>query len=631
MCGICGIYKFNKKTVLEQEIRRMCSVIKHRGPDDEGMYLDGPFGMGIRRLSIIDLESGHQPIANENESVWTVLNGEIYNYEELTADLKNKGHVFKTKSDTEVIVHLYEEFGTDCLKYLRGMFGLALWDVNKRKLLLARDPLGIKQVYFLKSGNEFLFGSEIKCILEQLGYRFQINYEALSHYLTFLYFPDAFTIYEGIEKIRPGHFVILEEGNIIEHEYWSLNNLGAAELDFNQAMKEYMRLMDESIRLHMRSDVPLGVFLSGGIDSSIITALASRFTDKPLNTFTIGYGKEGGFYDERPYARVVAKHFKTNHQEFVVSPNIEETIYKLIHYFDEPFANSSAIPNYYISQAMRKHVKVALSGLGGDEIAAGYERYAGIKMLLGFANYPRILKVLAKNIVNIFPDSKQGNYFSDRCKRFVRALNLPINEAYFSLISGITEANKQHVLSDSYRYGERTSTGLFNAIMNSCHSSDKLRKIMQFDLTSYTTNDLLILTDRTSMANSLEVRVPFLDHKLVEFMYGIPVSYVLRGFQKKYLLQQAFKDILPKQILYRKKRGFSTPLSVWLRSDLRAFALNVLSKDRIEATHALSYDGIQELLKEHLERKANNQAVLFALITFVLWHEMFVQKKRNQY
>ena len=385
--------------------------------------------------------------------------------------------------------------------------------------------------------------------------------------------------------------------------------------------------MNESIRLHLRSDVPLGVFLSGGIDSSIITALASRFTDKPLNTFTIGYGNEGGFYDERPYARVVAEQFKTNHQELVVSPNIEETIYKLINYFDEPFANSSAIPNYYISQAMRKHVKVGLSGLGGDEIAAGYERYAGMKMLLGFVNYPRILKLIGKKIVNIFPDSKQGSYFSDRCKRFMRALDLPVNEAYFSLISGITETNKQHVLSDSYKYREKISNDLFNSIMNSCHASDELRKIMQFDLTSYTTNDLLILTDRTSMANSLEVRVPFLDRKLVEFMYSIPVSYVLKGFQKKYLLQQAFKNILPSRILYRKKRGFSTPLSVWLRGDLRSFTLKVLSKDRIEATQALSYAGVQDLLNDHLERKANNQGVLFALITFVLWHEIFVQKK----
>ena len=389
MCGICGQYNFYGKPVKEDLLRSMCAVMKHRGPDDEGTYADGHFGMGMRRLSIIDLSTGHQPISNEDGTIWTVLNGEIYNYEELTEDLKKKGHTFITKSDTEVLVHLYEEYGKNFVRLLRGMFGFALWDKGKKELMLARDPLGIKQLYFLKERDAFLFGSEIKCVLRAMQGARKTDTEAFSHYLTFLYLPDNLTIYEGIEKIRPGCILTVNQNGIKSEEYWNLNMLQETEITLPEAQKRLMELMEESISLHLRSDVPLGVFLSGGVDSSIITALASRITDKPLNTFTVGYGKEGDFYDERPYARLIAKQFNTNHHEYIIAPDIEDAIYKLIYYFDEPFANSSAIPNYYISQAMRQSVKVALSGIGGDEVAGGYERYAGVKLLSYLRNTPK--------------------------------------------------------------------------------------------------------------------------------------------------------------------------------------------------------------------------------------------------
>lgn len=628
MCGICGQYNFDGKPVKEDLLRSMCAVMKHRGPDDEGTYADGPFGMGMRRLSIIDLSTGHQPISNEDGTIWTVLNGEIYNYEELTEDLKKKGHVFITKSDTEVLVHLYEEYGKNFVRLLRGMFGFALWDKRKKELMLARDPLGIKQLYFLKERDAFLFGSEIKCVLRAMQGARKTDTEAFSHYLTFLYLPDNLTIYEGIEKIRPGCILTVNQNGMKSEEYWNLNVLQGTDITLFEAQKKLMELMEESISLHLRSDVPLGVFLSGGVDSSIITALASRITDKPLNTFTVGYGKEGDFYDERSYARLIAKQFKTNHHEYIITPNIEDAIYNLIYYFDEPFANSSAIPNYYISQAMRQSVKVALSGLGGDEVAGGYERYTGVKLLSYLSNTPKAFKNMAMAVVSLLPDSKNGNYIADRCKRFIKASIQTAPRAYYSLISGLSDEKKERVFSQRIKKNmiSNGSFLLFKRLIDGSNQSDPLRAAMYFDIVSYMTNDLLVLADRTSMANSLEVRVPFLDHKLVEFMFQLPNSFKIRGLQKKYLLKKAFKGILPDSILFRKKRGFSTPLSVWLRKDLRQFTHSIFTKERVEATNVLDYKGVQSLLTEHLSRKVNNQGVLFALLTFVLWHERYIQQ-----
>ncbi len=627
MCGICGFYNLNGQTAQVAAIKQMCEVIKHRGPDDEGTYVDGSFGMGMRRLSIIDLDTGHQPISNENATVWTILNGEIYNYVELMELLKERGHIFKTKSDTEVLVHLYEEYQDEFVKHLRGMFSLAIWDTKKRELILARDPLGIKQIYFYRDAKIFIFGSEIKCILKILEGSKKINPEALNHYLSFLYFPDDLTIFDGINKLKPGHLLKITADAAISSEYWNLNNLQQSNIGFMEAQDEFLRLMNESMKLHLRSDVPLGIFLSGGIDSSIITALASKLTNKPLNTFTIGYNKEGSFYDEREYARIVARLFNTNHQEFLVNPDIEEAIFKMIGYFDEPFANSSAIPNYYISKAMREKVKVALSGLGGDEIAGGYERYAGMKLLSNFNKLPSFLKNIVQHSLKLLPDSKKGNYFADRCKRFAQAANLSPRETYYSLIASSNDNRKKLILSNSSAY--QNSYDLFINIINNAKQSDILREMTYFDIVSYMTNDLLVLTDRTSMANSLEVRVPFLDHKLVEFMFQLPYEYKIKGMQKKYILKKVFRNVLPGRILFRKKQGFSTPLSVWLRKDLQSFAQNIFLKERVESTGVLNYNGIHLLLSEHLARKANHQGILFALMTFIIWHEMYLQGKGN--
>jgi len=628
MCGICGKLNLDSKKVTADTIASMCSVITHRGPDDEGIYLDGSMGMGMRRLSIIDLNTGHQPISNEDATVWTVLNGEIYNYKELTAELVKKGHVFKTKSDTEVIVHLYEEHGSEFVSRLRGMFGLAVWDSKKKELIVARDPLGIKQVYFLRETDAFLFASEIKSILQVLDKKREVNVSALKHYLTFLYFPEELTIFKDIYKILPGHYLRVTAQSIRDVEYWNLNKISPVEIGFAEAQTQLVRLMEESMMLHLRSDVPLGVFLSGGVDSSIITALGARLTDKPLNTFTIGYGKEGSFYDEREYARLIAKRFKTNHYEYAVgAPDIEDTIHKLVYFFDEPFANSSAVPNFYISQMMRKQVKVALSGLGGDEIAGGYERYAGMNVLAGFKRLPILMKRLALAFAEALPDSKKGSYFSNRLKRFMRAAGLPEREAYYSLVTFLNDEKKRSIFSKQNQANTPgdDSFALFSGIMDKSRQEDILKSAMYFDIVSYATNDLLVLSDRTSMANSLEVRVPFFDHKLAEFMFSLPSEYKVRGMEKKYILRKAFGGVLPKKILSRKKRGFSTPLSVWLRNDLKEFSRSVFSKKEIEATGVLDHDGIQALLEEHLQRKANHQGVLFALMTFIIWHQKYIQ------
>ncbi len=629
MCGICGSYSFNQTPVKVEDIKAMCNVIIHRGPDDEGIFLDKIFGMGMRRLSIIDLDTGHQPISNENDTIIAVLNGEIYNYRELTKDLEEKGHIFKSKSDTEVLVHLFEEYSYDFVRYLRGMFGLAIWNRKNQELIIARDPLGIKQLYFLRNEKKFIFGSEIKCILQVLGDQPKVNKASFNHYLSFLYFPDDLTIFENIVKLKPGHLLKVSNFGVKDAEFWNLNKLQQINFGFSEAQDKFLRLMEESMSLHLRSDVPLGVFLSGGIDSSIITAIGAGLTEKPLNTFTVGYGNEGNFYDERKFARIIAKQFKTNHKELVISPDIEKTIYKLVSSFDEPFANSSAIPNYYICQMMRKEVKVALSGLGGDEIAGGYERYSGMNMLSRFKKSPAFLKKYARILIDYFPDSKSGNYFSDRCKRFARALNVPSEKAYYNIISLLDRDKKSKILPESFNSKKDESYDLYSKIIGSSNQLDPLRSAMFFDIVSYMTNDLLVLTDRTSMANSLEVRVPFLDHKLVEFMFQVPSEFKIRGLQKKYILKQVFKDKLPKEILYRKKRGFSTPLSVWLRKDLLDLCNKIFEKRRIEATEVLNYPGVQLLLNDHINRKANNQVTIFALMTFVIWHEMYIQKKNN--
>jgi asparagine synthase (glutamine-hydrolysing) len=625
MCGICGYYNFNGQPAEEEIIRKMCRVITYRGPDDEGRYIDRTFGMGMRRLSIIDLDSGHQPISNETGSIWTVFNGEIYNYLELTESLKQKGHVFKTKSDTEVIVHLYEEYGDLFVKHLRGMFAIALWDKNKQELLLARDHLGIKQVYFQKTADTFFFGSEIKCILETSHVQKQVNDVSLSHYLSFMYLPEDLTMFSGIEKLKPGHLLKVKADQISITEYWNLNTFSQSETNFADALSEFRRLLAESIKLHLRSDVPLGVFLSGGIDSSIITALAAQSTDKPVNTFTIGYGQEGSFYDEREYASLVAKTFKTNHHELIVNPNVEEAIEKLIGYFDEPFANSSAIPNYYIAQMMRREVKVALSGLGGDEIAGGYERILGMKVLLNYRKLPAPIKSMVMFAANVLPDSKRGNYLVGRTKRFASAAKLSPAEAYYSIISAISDQRKRKILAKLPAGPD--SLKLFQEIIGRDKQDDILRKAIYFDLVSYMPNDLLVLTDRTSMANSLEVRVPLLDQRLVEFMFQLPMEYKVKGWDKKFIFKEAFKNILPREILNRKKRGFSTPLSVWLRNDLRHYVESIFTKQRINQTGMLDFESINELLAEHNARKANHQGVIFALLTFIIWHEKYVQNK----
>ena len=625
MCGICGYYNFTGQPANEEVIGKMCRVITYRGPDDEGRYVDKAFGMGMRRLSIIDLGSGHQPIGNEDGTLWTVFNGEIYNYLELTETLKQKGHVFKTKSDTEVIVHMYEEYGDGFVQYLRGMFAIALWDTKKQELLLARDHLGIKQIYYQETPDAFIFGSEIKCILETSRAPRKLNEAALSHYLTFMYLPEDLTMFTGITKLKPGQLLKLKGRRVTVSEYWNLNAFSPSQVDFKGALAEFRRLLTESIKLHMRSDVPLGVFLSGGLDSSIITALAAAATPQPLNTFTIGYGQEGTFYDEREYARIVARAFKTNHHELVITPKVEEAIEKLIDYFDEPFANSSAIPNYYIAQMMRREVKVALSGLGGDEIAGGYNRILGMKILLKYRKLPAPVREMVKSLTKLLPDSKKGSYFVDRAKRFAVAVDRPAEEAFYSIISAITDRRKDKILAAGIPGGD--SLDLFRQIIGRDPQGEALRKAMYFDLVSYMPNDLLVLTDRTSMANSLEVRVPLLDQRLVEFMFSLPAEYKVKGWDKKFIFKEAFRDILPPEILRRKKMGFCTPLSVWLRNDLQKYVADIFTRERVGRTGVLDFEGIDSLLHEHAARKVNNQGIIFSLLTFVVWHEKYIQNR----
>jgi len=627
MCGIAGIY--NQDTVDKDLLKRMCDVIRHRGPDDEGYYFGNNIGIGMRRLSIIDLNTGRQPIHNEDKTVWIVFNGEIYNFMELREELEKKEHRFYTRTDTETIIHLYEELEEGCVDRLNGMFCFAIWDENKRKLLIARDRIGEKQVYYYcREGGLLLFGSEIKSLLQYEEISKEIDVNALDAYFTYLYVPSPQTIFKHIRKLPPGHILTMHRNTIKIKKYWDLeyNIKEDRPHNFIEGFKERFK---KAVRIRLISDVPLGAFLSGGIDSSAITAVMSEYMDRPVETFSIGYNDKGYYYDERKYAKIVAERFGTNHHEFVVQPDILKIIPEIVKHFDEPFADSSAIPNYYISQMTRKHVTVAMSGLGGDEIGAGYERYIGILLWKYYKLIPRYVREsLIARLINTLPDSKKGKRFVDRAKRFVNTGTLSVDETYLSYISSLKYQQRQKLYSRDLlkQVDLRHAEEIFHGYFSRNAHLDLINKILFVDLKMYLPDDLLTLTDRMSMAHSLEVRAPFLDHTLVEYMASIPPELKLKGFTKKYILKKAFEGILPDEILYRKKKGFTLPLTLWLRGEARPLIRDILNEDNINKIGFFKWETVQQLMERHFSGRENYHGQLWALIIFLIWHDLYIGK-----
>ncbi|MBI3008427.1 MAG: asparagine synthase (glutamine-hydrolyzing) [Candidatus Omnitrophica bacterium] len=624
MCGICGIV--SPKTIDEKLLRSMCRVLTHRGPDDEGIYLnkgvEKRIGLGHKRLSIIDLGGGHQPMHNEDETVWIVFNGEIYNFQDLRKWLEQNGHKFYTYTDTEVIIHLYEERGAECLNELRGMFAFAIWDENKKRLFLARDRVGKKPVVYAYQDNEFIFASELKSILEHPRIKREIEPCALDLYLTYQYVPSPWTIFKGINKLPPAHYLIYENGKVTINRYWELPWTPKMKIDEEEACEETIRLLEESTKLRLISDVPIGAFLSGGIDSSAVVAMMARTGAKPIKTFSIGF--EVGSFNELKFARIIAKHFNTEHKEFIVKPDAIEVLPKLIWHYNEPFADSSAIPTYYVAKMTREYVTVALNGDGGDENFGGYERYVGMEITSIYDKLPRSIKAVWTNLIKTVRPVG-----STKLNRFINGLILPPEKRYLRWMSVFDEERRMALYSPEFlsSLGPYEASAYLFSMLSRRDIENILDRVFSTDIMSYLPEDLLVKMDIATMANSLEARSPFLDHKLMEFAGRLPSRFKVRGFVTKYILKKALKKILPREILSRGKKGFGVPVGIWFKGELKGYLSNVLLDNRTLKRGYFKPDYVKQLVTEHTTGRLDHTHRLWALLNFELWHRMFIDNK----
>jgi asparagine synthase (glutamine-hydrolysing) len=600
----------------------MCSAIAHRGPDDEGFYFQTGVGLGMRRLSIIDLDSGRQPVSNEDGTVWVVFNGEIYNFQELRQQLKGRGHVFSTHGDTETIVHLYEEYGNHCVDHLRGMFAFALWDERHKRLLVARDRLGIKPLYYAEIGGRILFASELKSILQLPEVGRSFNWSAVSHLFSFLSTPPTEAIVDGVHKLEPGHLLTASPGGtpVIER-YWELS----FEPDYGKEedyFVEHVRgLLEESVRLHMVSDVPLGAFLSGGIDSSSIVATAARLTDAPLKTFSIGFSEPD--YNELEYARVVAKRFRTEHHELTLGPDSLDRLEDLAWHLDEPFGDSSAIPTFMVSKLAAQSVKVVLSGDGGDELFAGYDKYLVEKRERGYTPLPALIRTVLGTIGRTMPDGMRG-------RNLLRHMSLAGAERYLDACTLFRRDDMKKLFRpDVFKLLAPYEPWRAKAAYMESGERHWLSNLQGLDVNNYLPLDILTKVDRMSMAHSIETRVPLLDHKLVEFAATIPPEMNLRGGTTKYVLKRAMKGILPERIINRPKKGFAVPLGYWFRGKLGSYVRDLLLGESARRRGFFNAPYIEDLVAQH-ERGRNLDLQLWTLISFELWARVFLDREAGK-
>ncbi len=628
MCGICGIVKTDLNDLVEYgTIKKMCDTIIHRGPDDEGILIDAHVGIGMRRLSIIDLHTGKQPISNEDGSIWIVFNGEIYNFFELRVELEKKGHRFSTRTDTEVIVHAYEEYGENCPQKLNGMFAFAIWDKPKNLVFLARDRIGIKPLYYYFDRNRLVFGSEIKAMLEAGEIPKRIDLQALDNFLTFEYIPAPLSIFQDIKKLPAGYTLTFHNKNIRLKNYWELHfkTNGHAEMKIQKDIRD---LLQDSVRIRLISDVPLGAFLSGGIDSSTIVALMSRVMDRPVKTFSIGF--EDSTYNELKYARIIAKTFNTEHHEFIIKPDAVELTENLLNYLDEPFGDFSIFPTYLVSKMAREFVTVVLSGDGGDELFAGYDTYIADKMYLRYLKLPPFLRNgLLKKMMNLIPPSSKKKGLINKVKRFVEGTALPEDLRHVRWMIFLQEAEKEQLYHPNMRSGifEKDSYRFIrNHFQNiAYHKQDETNQQLYVDIKTYLVDDILVKVDRMSMATSLEARVPFLDYRFVELCASIPSHLKLNGRKTKYILKKSMEDLLPREILYRGKEGFSIPIKNWLKKELKPMMTDVLSAEKINREGFFDSQYVEKLKTEHIKGIKNHSHRLWALMVFGKWYELYMK------
>jgi asparagine synthase (glutamine-hydrolysing) len=625
MCGI-AIVVSDREPVDPGEVRRMCDLMAHRGPDSSGFHVTPMATLGMRRLRIIDLEGGDQPIYNEDRSLAIVFNGEIYNYRELREELLASGHRFSTESDTEVVLHLYEERGEQALPALRGMFAFAIHERDSGRVFLARDRLGIKPLHYAQVDGRFFASSEIKCIAGLPGFPRHLDEEALDQYFSLLYVPSPRTIFREIRKVPPGHYLVKEPGRPpVIQRYWQLRSRPCAGPSEAEWIDGFRRRFDDAVASHLVADVPLGVFLSGGIDSSGIVAAMSRAGGR-IKTFSLGFGAAYSDFDERRYARMVAERYGTEHEELIVEPRIEETIQTLARVFDEPMGDSGAVPNFLICQMARQRLTVALSGLGGDELGGGYQRHLGGVLADWYRRLPRVLREhVIRRLVEAIPEPAQGGRTLDQAKRFVHNGDLDTVERFLAFSSPLDGTRRSlYTPALRARVGLRSPYEPLRRLAEEQPHADTLNKLLCIDLQSYMVDDLLTVADRTSMAVSLEVRVPFLDHPLVEFMAGVPGDLKIRRLQKKHLLKKAFEKDLPREVLHRRKAGFSLPIARWLREDLRGLLEDVLSPRRLAQDGLFEPSVVESLKREHFLRTRDRSSALWGLLMFHLWADNYL-------
>ena len=625
MCGIAGIVSSEHGDRIDAAtIRTMCDAIFHRGPDDEGIFVKDGTGLGMRRLSIIDVAGGHQPVFNEDGTIWVVYNGEIYNFPELRPELEARGHHFYTHTDTEVIVHLYEEFGTECVQKLRGMFAFALYDERNHRLLIARDRLGKKPLHYALVNGRLLFGSEIKAILAVAPELATVNRQALMQYMYFGYVPDPLTAFSPIRKLPPGHLLEFQRGEVQIRKYWDLPQYASHQpKSEEECLEELEHRLAEAVRIRLISDVPLGALLSGGTDSSTVVALMARASSKPVKTFSIGFRHDD--FDESHYARIVARKFETDHHELILEPKVVETVETLTRGLEEPFGDSSMLPTYYVSCLARQHVTVALSGDGGDELFAGYRRYRIHQSRQIFERVPDWARRFYRHQIHPrLPRDMRGRKFSYN-------VSLPWRERYVDGISFVPAFERDMpLLADDFRGVIRESGDpqeLMLGYFAQAPATDPVDQMLYVDTKTYMVADILTKVDRMSMATSLEVRVPLLDHLFVEWVTGLPASWKLRPGRQKYILRKLAERVgVPSEVLYRRKQGFAVPLIDWMRNELKDMILTILLEPRTLQRGYFEPAGVRQLLEEHFRGRRDQSARIWRLLMFELWHRNFLER-----
>ncbi|HEY5402125.1 MAG TPA: asparagine synthase (glutamine-hydrolyzing) [Pyrinomonadaceae bacterium] len=625
MCGIVGLVRNDGKPIDEGLLARMNEAIRHRGPDEDGFYVNGSVGLAMRRLAIIDLKSGQQPIHNRDRTAWIVFNGEIYNYLELREKLEKLGHTFYTNSDTEAIVHAYDQYGSDCPKHLRGMFAFAIWDERTQELFLARDRVGKKPLLYAEVNGQLVFGSEFSAILLHPDVSKEIRPEAIDCYLSFMCVPAPLTAYRAIKKLEPGHSLRWRKGEVKTERYWQPDFSKKLDISEEEAGERAIEILRDAVKVRLMSEVPLGAFLSGGIDSSAVVALMSQESSEKVKTFSIGFEEQD--FSELQHAKRIAEHVGADHHEFIVRPDAVEILPMLVEHYGEPYADSSAVPTYYVARETRRHVTVALNGDGGDESFAGYERYIAMGLTEKYRKVPAFFREsLIKEAVNRIPTSPIRKSTVNSAKRLLEVVSKPRVNRYMHWMSVFNEGLKEPLYSDAFRQqtDRAFAASFLDTWFKKANGNGPVDTLLLTDLMTYLPNDLLVKVDIATMAVSLEARSPFLDHHVIEFAASLPERLKLRRLTTKYLLKKVLRRLLPAENLDRRKMGFGVPIGHWFRGKMQPFLREVVLSDKALRRGLFKPEVVKQLVEQHTRSERDYSHQLWTLLMLELWFLRFI-------